>query len=69
MAFNVFSGGRSKESVAYDLAITLAAKDPAITTPESFIQRVADLLPACREAASKKYKDEEPTPFGIAIKR
>ncbi|EAA4082223.1 hypothetical protein DO628_09765 [Salmonella enterica subsp. salamae] len=69
MAFNVFAGGRKKESVAYDLAVNLAAKDPAITTPESFIQRVADLLPACREAVSKKYKDESPTPFGIAIKR
>jgi len=28
MSFNVFPEGRTKESVAYDLALTLAAKDP-----------------------------------------
>jgi len=69
MAFNVFSGGRTEESVAYDLALTLASKDPAIITPEELIQRIADLLPVCRDAANKKYKDEAPKPFGMAIKR
>ncbi|HFG0871702.1 TPA: hypothetical protein ACGE0M_002767 [Salmonella enterica] len=69
MAFNVFSGGRTEESVAYDLALNLAAKDPEITTPDALIQRIADLLPACRDAANKKHKDESPNPFDMAIKR
>ncbi|HCD6065357.1 TPA: hypothetical protein NDT40_002806 [Klebsiella oxytoca] len=68
MEINVFKGDRTKESVAYDLALALAAKDPEITTPERLIQRIADILPLCREAAEKKYKDEVPAPFGIAFK-
>lgn len=68
MAMNVFSGDRTQESVAYDLALALAAKDPAITTPEALIQRVADLLPVCREVTNERYKGEAPRPFGIALK-
>lgn len=69
MSMNVFAGKRTDESVAYDLALALAAKDPSTNTPEALIARIADLLPACREAAKEKYKAESPTPFGIAIKR
>jgi hypothetical protein len=60
MAFNVFREGRTKESVAYDLALTLAAKDSSITTPEALIQRIADLLPECRKATDEKRSEEEP---------
>lgn len=67
MSFNVFKGDRNQESVAYDLALALAAKDPEIKTPEKLLQRVADILPLCREAAEKKYRDEAPKPFGIAF--
>lgn len=62
MEFNVFAANRTEESVAYDLALTLAAKDPAISTPGALIQRIADLLPACRDAAKKKYETEAPKP-------
>lgn len=62
MKINVFKGDRTEESVAYDLALTLAAKDPEITTPKALIQRIADLLPACRDAAKEKYKTEAPKP-------
>ena len=69
MSMNVFAGKRTEESVAYDLALALAVKDPSANTPEALIERIADLLPACGEAAKDKYKAEAPTPFGIAIKR
>lgn len=60
MSFNVFREGRTKESVAYDLALTLAAKDRSITTPEALIQRIADLLPECRKVTDEKRSEEEP---------
>ena len=69
MAFNVFAANRREESVAYDLALVIASKDPEVKTPEDLIQRIADLLPACRDAAIEKYKLEAPQPFGMAIKR
>lgn len=68
MAFNVFTGDRNQESVAYDLALALAVKDASIKTPEALIQRIADLLPLCRDAAKEKYKSEAPEPFGIAFR-
>lgn len=67
MSANVFSGGRTKEAVAYDIALALAAKDPAITTPAALIQRIADILPACREAVGKKYSDEIPPSRGVFL--
>ena len=67
MSANVFSGGRTKESVAYDMALSLAAKDPAITTPAALIQRIADILPVCREAADKKYSEEIPPSRGVFL--
>ncbi|EOE2717234.1 hypothetical protein ACKDBV_004143 [Klebsiella oxytoca] len=67
MKANVFKGDRTKESVAYDLALALAAKDPAITTPEALLQRIADILPVCREAADKKYADEIPPSRGVFL--
>lgn len=69
MALNVFAGNRTEESVAYDLALALATKDSSANTPEALIQRIADVLPACREAAKEKYMAEAPQPFGMAIKR
>lgn len=60
MAMNVFAGNRTEESVAYDLALILAAKSPKITTPEALIQYLADVLPVCRDAAAKKYEFEKP---------
>lgn len=62
MSQKIFSAGRTIESVAYDMALALAAKDPSITTPEALIQRIADFLPACRDAAKEKYKTEAPEP-------
>lgn len=67
MSANVFSGGRNKESVAYDMALALAAKDPAITNPEALIQRIADILPLCREVAESKYSEEIPPPVGVFL--
>jgi|GEM_PF-1033500 hypothetical protein len=64
MALNVFTGGRTEESVAYDLAQALALKDTTITTPEELIQRIANLLPAYREAAKAQYSSENPPPSG-----
>lgn len=69
MEINVFKGDRSKESVAYDLALALATKDPAITTPDALIQRIADILPLCRESADKKYVEEVPPPAGILFSK
>ncbi|AVY99324.1 hypothetical protein DAI21_17535 [Lelliottia sp. WB101] len=68
MAFNVFQDKRNQESVAYDLALALAAKDPAITSPEALIKRVSELLPDCRSAAEAQYNSERPEPFDIPIK-
>ncbi|MBI0677226.1 hypothetical protein HCH73_09320 [Citrobacter koseri] len=69
MEINVFRGDRTKESVAYDLALALAAKDPDITTPSALIQRIADILPLCREAADKRYAEEIPPPAGIIFSK
>lgn len=68
MAFNVFQDKRNQESVAYDLALALAVKDPAITSPEALIKRVSELLPDCRSAAEAQYNSERPEPFDIPIK-
>ncbi|NUU68470.1 hypothetical protein HQN64_20505 [Enterobacteriaceae bacterium BIT-l23] len=65
MSANVFTGGRTTESVAYDLALSLAAKDPSITTPEAMIRRISDLLPLCREVAEKKHRQESPPAMGV----
>ncbi|PPS58846.1 hypothetical protein [Pantoea eucrina] len=67
MAANIFKGDRKKESVAYDLALALAAKDPAANTPGALIDRIAELLPECREVVDKKYSDEIPPPAGILL--
>jgi len=67
MSANVFKGDRTKESVAYDMALALAAKDPEITTPAALIQRIADILPVCRDAADKKYGDEIPPSRGVFL--
>jgi hypothetical protein len=50
---NVFAGKRTEESVAYDLALALAVKDPSANTPQALIERIADLLPACRSSKGK----------------
>ncbi|MDH0357064.1 hypothetical protein [Morganella sp. GD04133] len=65
MTFNVFKGGRDAESVAYDLALALASKDPGVKSPQDMIKMVAELLPACRDVAEKTRKDETPKPFTI----
>lgn len=65
MSFNIFIGGRNQESVAYDLALSLATKDKQVTTPEELIQKIAELLPLCREAAEQRYKSEKKKPFTI----
>nr|WP_237764899.1 hypothetical protein [Enterobacter hormaechei] len=57
---NVFQEGRTVESVAYDLALTLAAKDPSVTSPDSLLKRISDLLPECREVTKKLYSAEQP---------
>lgn len=67
MKINVFKGDRTKESVAYDLALALAAKDPAITTPGALIQRIADILPLCRESAEKLHAEEVPPSRGVFL--
>ncbi|EBP0013210.1 hypothetical protein HX37_20975 [Salmonella enterica] len=67
MTFNVFAANRTEESVAYDMALAIASKEPDVTTPESLIERIADLLPACREAAIEKYKSEDPSRFMMTI--
>lgn len=60
MESSIFTGGRTQESVAYDLALAIAAKDPEISTPEALIQRIAEILPACRSAAEKRWEKENP---------
>lgn len=65
MAFNVFKDDRGNESVAYDLALALATKDPDVKSPQDMILMIAELLPACREVADKLQKDEQPEPFTI----
>ncbi|MEX9217120.1 hypothetical protein AB7W40_23160 [Providencia rettgeri] len=65
MAFNVFTGGRDLESVAYDLALALATKESSVKSPHDMIQKVAELLPDCRKVANDTYKDEKPKPFKI----
>ncbi|KAB8312965.1 hypothetical protein EH228_04620 [Erwinia endophytica] len=64
MSANVFAGDRNIESVAYDLALALASGDQSIITPEKLIQRIADILPSCREVAKKKFNEENPEPKG-----
>lgn len=64
MALNVFADNRTEESVAYDLALILAAKDPDLTTPESIIQRISELLPSCRNVAKARLSAENPPPSG-----
>lgn len=68
MAMNVFTGGRNQESVAYDLALALATRDTSLKGPEELLQRIADLLPACRDATKEKYKKEAPDYFVPNVK-
>ncbi|EOI8228354.1 hypothetical protein FMK81_12785 [Klebsiella oxytoca] len=67
MSYNVFSGGRTKESVAYDLALALAAKELSSSTPGALIERIADLLPECRSVAESKFNAEVLSPFTVTI--
>lgn len=58
MSKNVFAGKRTVESVAYDMALALATRDPNVVTPNGLLQRIDDLLPECRALATAKWKQE-----------
>lgn len=47
MSDNLFNSGRTVDSVAYDLALALASKDPSINTPDALLEKVESLLPEC----------------------
>ena len=59
MTKNVFAGKRTVESVAYDMALALASRDPMVVTPNGLLQRIEALLPECRNLATSKLKQEQ----------
>lgn len=67
MAMNIFAGDRTAEKVAYDIALALAAKDPQLTTPEMMMDKIAEILPSCRELAKERRAAELPKPFPISF--
>lgn len=60
MSQKIFSAGRTVESVAYDIALALAAKDASLQTPVDMIERIEAVLPECFEKAKEVYDKEHP---------
>ncbi len=56
----IFSGGRTIDSVAWDLALNLAARDTSIKTPEELLEKIAELLPECVQVAETRKSVENP---------
>ncbi len=70
MTQKVISAGRTIESVAYDLALALATKEPEINSPYVLVKRIADLMPECVKATKQQYSDENPIPpAGLFIRK
>lgn len=67
MSDNIFNKGRTVESFAYDLALTLASKDKESSNPLELAKAVKRLLPECLEASRQIYEDEMPKPFKVDI--
>ncbi|CZW09904.1 hypothetical protein [Enterobacter hormaechei] len=70
MSQKIFSAGRTIESVAYDIALALAAKDDSLNTAKEIIDRVESVMPACLQEAKAQYDKEHPyQDIGIFTRR
>lgn len=58
MEFKLISGNRTIDSVAYDLALSIASKETSITTPALMLARVMELMPECIKLVSEKASEE-----------
>ena len=47
MKFKLISGNRTIDSVAYDLALSIASKETSTTTPALVLAKVMELMPEC----------------------
>lgn len=60
MSQKIFSSGRTVDSVAYDIALALATKDPSLNTAKEMLARIESVMPACIDEACEQYKKEHP---------
>lgn len=58
MTNNLFVDNRTVESIAWDLALTLASKDPLATTPEALLQKIELLLPECLSIVGRRKPEQ-----------
>lgn len=68
MSNKIISSGRTIDSVAYDLALVIASRDPSVSTPEALLAKITELLPECIKLVSAKASEEKPPPSGKKIK-
>ena len=68
MSDKIFTKGRTVDSFAYDLALTLASKQPGTDSPYELARAVKRLLPDCFETAKEIYDEESPKPFSGEVK-
>lgn len=60
MSKKLISDERTIQSVAYDLALAIATKDPTTTTPELLLAKIEALLPECSTLVAAKFSEENP---------
>lgn len=58
MSIKIFNSSRTVDSIAWDLALTLSAKDQEASTPDALLQKITSLLPSCHESANKLFNEE-----------
>ncbi|AKZ85330.1 Uncharacterised protein [Enterobacter hormaechei] len=58
MKFKLISGNRTIDSVAYDLALSIASKETSTTTPALVLAKVMELMPECIKLVSEKASEE-----------
>ncbi|EMG7888340.1 hypothetical protein V5L74_002078 [Enterobacter hormaechei] len=68
MSEKLFKGGRKPESVAYDMALAMASRDPDTLSAYDLLRRIKQYYPDCLEAAKELHEQETEKPFPIDIK-
>ncbi|WOR57248.1 hypothetical protein [Citrobacter freundii] len=58
MKFKLISGNRTIDSVAYDLALSIASKETSTTTPALVLAKVMERMPECIKLVSEKASEE-----------
>lgn len=64
MEFKLISGDRTIDSIAYDLAFSIASQDASTTTPALMLARVMELMPDCVRLVSEKAAEESKPKIG-----